>query len=68
MTLFPRILELLKAEGASEVVLFGGGTIPEEDVAALKAMGVEAIFTPGTSTDTIVAWVKERFGGATAAA
>ena len=68
MTLFPRILELLRAEGAGEVVLFGGGTIPEEDVAALKAAGVEAIFTPGTSTDTIVGWVKQRFGGATAAA
>lgn len=68
MTLFPRILELLKAEGAGEIVLFGGGTIPDGDVAALKAMGVEAIFTPGTSTDTIVAWVKHRFGGAIAAA
>jgi methylmalonyl-CoA mutase cobalamin-binding domain/chain len=68
MTLFPRILELLRTEGAGEIVLFGGGTIPEEDVAALKAAGVEAIFTPGTSTDTIVGWVKQRFGGATALA
>lgn len=66
MTLFPRILELLQAEGAGEVALFGGGTIPDEDAAALKAMGVEAIFTPGTSTDTIVGWVKERFGEAVA--
>ena len=61
MTLFPRILELLKAQGAGDVVLFGGGTIPEEDVQALKASGVAAIFTPGTRTDTIVSWVRQTF-------
>ena len=62
MTLFPRIIELLRKEGAGEIVLFGGGTIPQEDVASLKSAGVEALFTPGTSTDTIVDWVKDRFG------
>jgi len=62
MTLFPRIVELLKERGAGDIVLFGGGTIPEEDVEALKSQGVERLFTPGTSTDTIVNWVKERFG------
>lgn len=63
MTLFPRILELLKEQGADDVVLFGGGTIPGDDVAALKAAGVDALFTPGTSTDTIIQWVRTRFGG-----
>lgn len=61
MTLFPRILELLKEQGADEIVLFGGGTIPQEDVQALKKAGVEALFTPGTPSDTIVGWVKSRF-------
>lgn len=64
MTLFPRIVELLRQEGAGDIVLFGGGTIPEEDVAALKGAGVEALFTPGTSTETIVNWVKSRFATA----
>lgn len=62
MTLFPRIIELLRSEGAGEIAVFGGGTIPEGDVASLKGAGVEALFTPGTSTDTIVTWVKQRFG------
>jgi methylmalonyl-CoA mutase C-terminal domain/subunit len=61
MTLFPRILQLLRDQGAGDVVLFGGGTIPDDDIAALKAEGVAQIFTPGTSTETITAWVKERF-------
>jgi methylmalonyl-CoA mutase, C-terminal domain len=61
MTLFPRILELLRAQGADDVVLFGGGTIPQEDVESLRAAGVDALFTPGTSTETIVSWVRERF-------
>jgi methylmalonyl-CoA mutase C-terminal domain/subunit len=61
MTIFPRILELLHEQGADDIVLFGGGTIPEEDAVALKARGVAEIFTPGTSTDTIVNWVKSRF-------
>ncbi len=68
MTLFPRILELLKERGAADIVVFGGGTIPQEDAEILKQAGVAQIFTPGTSTDTIVGWVKERFGGRTAAA
>jgi methylmalonyl-CoA mutase C-terminal domain/subunit len=67
MTLFPRIMELLRAEDAGDIVLFGGGTIPEEDVNELKAAGVEALFTPGTSTDAIVSWVRDRFGAAATA-
>jgi methylmalonyl-CoA mutase C-terminal domain/subunit len=59
MTLFPRILELLKQEDADDILLFGGGTIPESDAQALKAMGVAEIFTPGASTVDIVSWVRE---------
>ena len=59
MTLFPKILELLKDKGAGDVPVFGGGIIPEEDIAALKNLGVRQIFTPGASTEEIVGWVKE---------
>jgi methylmalonyl-CoA mutase C-terminal domain/subunit len=59
MTLFPRILELLRREGAEDIVLFGGGTIPEDDVRTLKQMGVSELFTPGASTIEIVDWVRE---------
>lgn len=58
MTLFPRVLELLREEDAEDIVLFGGGTIPDDDVAALKAAGVAELFTPGASTVDIVDWVK----------
>lgn len=58
MTIFPRILELLKQQGAEDIVLFGGGTIPDQDVAELKRAGVAELFTPGSSTLDIVAWVQ----------
>jgi methylmalonyl-CoA mutase C-terminal domain/subunit len=64
MTLFPRILELLREEDASDIVLFGGGTIPDEDVRALEGMGVAKLFTPGASTEDIVAWVRSDVGQA----
>lgn len=57
MTLFARVIELLKAKGASEILLFGGGIIPQEDIDALKAMGVAEVFTPGSSPTAIVEWV-----------
>ena len=57
-TLFPRVIELLKAKGAGEMPVFGGGIIPEDDIPGLKAAGVKEIFTPGTSTEDINAWVK----------
>ena len=57
MTLFPEVMRLLKEKGASDVALFGGGIIPDEDAAKLKRMGVKQIFTPGASTEDIVKWV-----------
>jgi methylmalonyl-CoA mutase C-terminal domain/subunit len=57
--LFKRVLELLKEKGAEDIVVFGGGIIPSEDVAALKAMGVKELFTPGTSTQEIIRFVRE---------
>lgn len=64
MTLFPRILDLLRQEGGEDIVLFGGGTIPEEDVLTLKQMGVSELFTPGASTVDIVDWVRANAGRA----
>ncbi len=58
LTLFPRIMNLLRAQGATDIVVFGGGIIPEEDIPILKQSGVHELFTPGTSLETIVAWVK----------
>ena len=57
--LFKRVLELLSEKGAADVVVFGGGIIPPEDIAALKAIGVKELFTPGTSTQDIVRFVRE---------
>jgi methylmalonyl-CoA mutase, C-terminal domain len=57
MTLFPEVMRLLKEKGASDIALFGGGIIPDEDAAKLKQMGVKQIFTPGASTEDIVQWV-----------
>lgn len=58
--LFPRVLELLRENGATDIVVFGGGIIPDEDIPGLKAAGVREIFTPGASTDQIVQWVASR--------
>lgn len=58
MTLFPRVCELLKENGADDIMVMGGGTIPEADVKALKEGGFAAeIFTPGTTIETIVDWI-----------
>jgi methylmalonyl-CoA mutase C-terminal domain/subunit len=62
MTLFGRVIELLKERDAADIVVFGGGIIPDEDIAELSRMGVARIFTPGAPTTDIVAWVRERFG------
>jgi methylmalonyl-CoA mutase C-terminal domain/subunit len=58
MTLFPAILDLLRRNGLDDVVVFGGGIIPPEDVPGLQKQGVAAVFTPGASTQEIVAWVE----------
>jgi methylmalonyl-CoA mutase, C-terminal domain len=60
MTLMPRIVELLRAQGQDDVVLFGGGIIPDDDIAALAKLGVERIFTPGASIEEIVGWLRGR--------
>ena len=64
--LFGRVLELLREKGVDDVVVFGGGIVPPEDVARLKAEGVREIFTPGTSTRDIVAFVTEHVRPCTA--
>src|SRR5688572_17189590 len=56
--LFNRVLELLQEKGAEDIVVFGGGIIPPEDITALKALGVKEIFTPGASTQEIVRFVR----------
>jgi len=61
MTLFPRVRELLAAEGADHVLLTGGGIIPEEDMAALSAKGVGRLFGPGTPTGDAVAYIRSWF-------
>jgi methylmalonyl-CoA mutase C-terminal domain/subunit len=58
LTLIPRILEELKRQGGSDTVVFAGGIIPEADALTLKSMGVAEIFTPGTSTEAVVAWAR----------
>ena len=57
MTLCAKVLELLKERGAEDIKVFAGGIIPEADIAPLKELGVVAIFTPGTPTQSIVDWV-----------
>jgi methylmalonyl-CoA mutase C-terminal domain/subunit len=62
--LFRRVLELLKEQGADDIAVFGGGIIPPEDIVGLKAMGVKELFTPGTSTQDIVRFVREHIRAA----
>lgn len=59
MTLFPKVVQLLADEGADDIVVFGGGIIPDADIVALKDQGVAAIFTPGTPMKTITDWVHD---------
>jgi len=67
MTQFARVLELLAERGASDIVVFGGGIVPEADIAELERMGVARIFTPGAPTQEIVDWVRATLGRPTAA-
>jgi len=58
MTIFPRVLELMKEKGVDDVLLFGGGIIPEEDIKKLKEMGVGELYTPGANTQEIAKFLK----------
>ena len=60
MTLFPRVVEQLRERGAGEVLVFGGGVIPADDIPKLQAAGIEKIFTPGAATGDIATWLRER--------
>jgi methylmalonyl-CoA mutase C-terminal domain/subunit len=62
--LFKRVLELLREKGAEDIVVFGGGIIPAEDIAALKAMGVKELFTPGATTQDIIRFVRDNIRAA----
>lgn len=59
MTIFPRVLQLLKEKGMHDVLLFGGGIIPEQDIKALEQLGVGKLFTPGSSTIDIVNYIRD---------
>lgn len=61
MTLFRKLIELLKERDAGDIVVFGGGIVPEEDVEPLRELGVAKIFTPGATTGEITGWVAEHF-------
>ena len=61
MTLFPRVIEVLREKNAEDIVVFGGGIIPEDDIAELRKLGVAEIFTPGTPLQEIVEWLRRRF-------
>jgi methylmalonyl-CoA mutase C-terminal domain/subunit len=58
-TLFPAVIDELKKRGAADVVVFGGGIIPEADFDRLKAAGVSGVFTPGTTLEAIIQWVRD---------
>lgn len=58
-TLLPAVKEILVEKGAADIVLMAGGVIPEDDIPGLKAAGIAEVFTPGTSTETIVGWLRD---------
>lgn len=62
LTLFPAVIELLAAKGASDIVVFGGGVIPTDDVTQLRNSGVAHVFTPGTPIGDVVEWVSANVG------
>ena len=65
MTLFPRVVELAREAGLDDVIVFGGGIIPDEDVPRLKALGVSAVFTPGARMDEIIEFIRNNSRRAT---
>ena len=62
MTLFPRVVDLLRERDAGDILVFGGGIIPDDDMAALKEAGLSAIFTPGAPLAEITEWVHAKLG------
>ncbi len=64
MTLFARVIALLHERGVDDVVVFGGGIIPADDLPELERLGVAKVFTPGATTQAIVAWVRQNAGAA----
>ncbi len=68
MTQFSRVLDLLRERDAADITVFGGGIIPDADIAELEQMGVAKIFTPGATTTEIVEWVRSALGAAVGAA
>jgi methylmalonyl-CoA mutase C-terminal domain/subunit len=62
-TLLPRVCQLLREKKAEDIAVFCGGVIPEDDIPGLKQAGLKEVFTPGTSTEDIVAWVKTNIAG-----
>ncbi len=58
MTLFPAVIELLRQKGAEDIVVFGGGIIPQDDVPRLKEAGTSEVFLPGSPTTTIIEWIR----------
>lgn len=58
-TLLPKVCQLFKERNADDISVFGGGVIPEDDIPSLKSSGIKEVFTPGTSTEDIVKWVRE---------
>jgi methylmalonyl-CoA mutase C-terminal domain/subunit len=62
MTLFAKVIDLLRERDAADIVVFGGGIIPEADLAELEGMGVARVFTPGATTRDIVGWVRANVG------
>jgi methylmalonyl-CoA mutase C-terminal domain/subunit len=61
MTLFPKVIELLKAQGADDILVFGGGIIPDEDREELLRQGVAEVFVPGGATQRTIEWLKKKF-------
>ena len=62
MTLFPKVVTLLRERGAGDVLVFAGGIIPRDDIPKLAEVGVEKVFTPGATTGEIVGWLNDRLG------
>ena len=61
MTLFPRVLELLREQGRDDILITGGGIIPKEDMEALQRLGIGRLFGPGTSTTELIAYIRQWF-------